>query len=78
MLRPTEQTTSTLQLVATDMSDIMENLDTRELHLDDGQYDTPDTNHTGRRVCVCVCVCVCVKCAMCVCVCCWCTNKRLY
>ncbi|XP_067107933.1 phospholipase D1 [Osmerus mordax] len=49
MQRPTEQTTSTLQLVATDMSDIMENLDTRELDLEDGQYDTPDTNHTEAR-----------------------------
>ncbi|KAM4606675.1 phospholipase D1 isoform 1-T2 [Polymixia lowei] len=43
MLR-SEPTSSTLQLVATDMSDIMDKLDTRELDLGDGEYDTTDTS----------------------------------
>uniref|UniRef100_A0A8C7LBX0 Phospholipase n=1 Tax=Oncorhynchus kisutch TaxID=8019 RepID=A0A8C7LBX0_ONCKI len=42
MLRQSEPTNSTLHLVATDMSEIMENLDTRELYLGDGEYDTTD------------------------------------
>uniref|UniRef100_A0A3B3TH81 Phospholipase n=1 Tax=Paramormyrops kingsleyae TaxID=1676925 RepID=A0A3B3TH81_9TELE len=37
MLRPAESTTSTLRLVATDMTEIMENLDTRELAFGDGE-----------------------------------------
>ncbi|KAM7369580.1 hypothetical protein PAMP_010897 [Pampus punctatissimus] len=44
MLRQTEPTSSTLQLVANDMTGIMETLDTRELDLGDGAYDTTDTN----------------------------------
>ncbi|KAM6977321.1 phospholipase D1 [Aplochiton taeniatus] len=50
MLRSTEPTSSTLQLVASDMTDIMENLDTRELDLGDGEYDTTDTKPTGERL----------------------------
>nr|XP_046148657.1 phospholipase D1-like isoform X1 [Oncorhynchus gorbuscha]XP_046148658.1 phospholipase D1-like isoform X1 [Oncorhynchus gorbuscha] len=42
MLRQSEPTNSTLHLVATDMSEIMENLDTRELYLGDGEYNTTD------------------------------------
>uniref|UniRef100_A0A8C7XPW3 Phospholipase n=1 Tax=Oryzias sinensis TaxID=183150 RepID=A0A8C7XPW3_9TELE len=42
MLRQPEQTSSTLQLVASDMTGIMENLDTRELALGDGDYDLAD------------------------------------
>uniref|UniRef100_A0A4W6G1S2 Phospholipase n=1 Tax=Lates calcarifer TaxID=8187 RepID=A0A4W6G1S2_LATCA len=41
-----EQTSSTLQLVANDMTNIMEKLDTRELDLGDGEYDTTDTSST--------------------------------
>uniref|UniRef100_A0A8K9WZD3 Phospholipase n=1 Tax=Oncorhynchus mykiss TaxID=8022 RepID=A0A8K9WZD3_ONCMY len=52
MLRQSEPTNSTLHLVATDMSEIMENLDTRELYLGDGEYDTTDFKLPG-RVCVC-------------------------
>ncbi|XP_031604633.1 phospholipase D1 isoform X1 [Oreochromis aureus] len=44
MLRQVEPSSSTLQLVASDMSDIMDNLDTRDLDLGDGDYDTTDTN----------------------------------
>uniref|UniRef100_A0A3Q3X6M6 Phospholipase n=1 Tax=Mola mola TaxID=94237 RepID=A0A3Q3X6M6_MOLML len=40
-------TSSTLQLVANDMTDIMEKLDTHELDLDDGLYDTVDASTTG-------------------------------
>lgn len=58
MLRQSEPTNSTLHLVATDMSEIMENLDTRELYLGDGEYDTTDFKLPG-RVCVCTCECVC-------------------
>ncbi|KAG7274081.1 hypothetical protein CRUP_028788 [Coryphaenoides rupestris] len=47
MLRHSEPTTSTLHLVATDMSDIMETLDTRELDLGDGDYDTVDGHVAG-------------------------------
>uniref|UniRef100_A0A4W6FZS3 Phospholipase n=1 Tax=Lates calcarifer TaxID=8187 RepID=A0A4W6FZS3_LATCA len=42
-----EQTSSTLQLVANDMTNIMEKLDTRELDLGDGEYDTTDTSSTA-------------------------------
>ncbi|XP_041824546.1 phospholipase D1 [Melanotaenia boesemani] len=44
MLRQSEPTSSTLQLVANDMTGIMEKLDTRELDLGDGEYDTTDIN----------------------------------
>ncbi|XP_047193847.1 phospholipase D1 isoform X2 [Hippoglossus stenolepis] len=44
MLQHSEPTSSTLQLVANDMTEIMETLDTRELDLEDGEYDTADTN----------------------------------
>uniref|UniRef100_A0A3P8S2Y7 Phospholipase n=1 Tax=Amphiprion percula TaxID=161767 RepID=A0A3P8S2Y7_AMPPE len=40
-------TSSTLQLVANDMTGIMEKLDTRELDLGDGEYDTTDTTAPG-------------------------------
>uniref|UniRef100_H3CG40 Phospholipase D1b n=1 Tax=Tetraodon nigroviridis TaxID=99883 RepID=H3CG40_TETNG len=43
MLKQSEPTSSTLQLVASDMSGIMEKLDTHELDLDDGEYDATDT-----------------------------------
>ncbi|CAB1435831.1 unnamed protein product, partial [Pleuronectes platessa] len=43
MLQHSDPTSSTLQLVANDMTDIMETLDTRELDLEDGEYDTTDT-----------------------------------
>lgn len=42
-----DPTSSTLQLVANDMSGIMEKLDTRELDLEDGEYDTADANVPG-------------------------------
>ncbi|KAJ8279282.1 hypothetical protein COCON_G00063480 [Conger conger] len=51
MLRQSEPTNSTLQLVATDMTDIMENLDTRELDFGDGDevdYDGNDPNQDQR------------------------------
>lgn len=54
MLRPAESTTSTLRLVATDMTEIMENLDTRELAFGDGEeaeIDNSDCGHTGEHVC---------------------------
>ncbi|KTG04377.1 hypothetical protein cypCar_00009133 [Cyprinus carpio] len=46
MLRQQEPTISTLHLVANDMSDIMENLDTRELDIGDGEeeFDGQDPN----------------------------------
>ncbi|KAG8009660.1 Phospholipase D1, partial [Nibea albiflora] len=47
MLRQSEPTSSTLQLVANDMSGIMEKLDTRELDLGDGEYDTTDASTAG-------------------------------
>lgn len=44
MLRPSEPgTSSTLELVASDMTDIMERLDTRELDIGDGEFDSVDT-----------------------------------
>lgn len=51
MLRQSEPTTSTLHLVANDMTGIMEKLDTRELDLEDGEYDTTDGSASG--VCAC-------------------------
>ncbi|XP_035527480.1 LOW QUALITY PROTEIN: phospholipase D1-like [Morone saxatilis] len=50
MLRQSEPTSSTLQLVANDMTGIMEKLDTRELHLEDGEYDTTDANVPAERL----------------------------
>lgn len=47
MLKQTEPTSSTLQLVASDMTGIMDQLDTRELDLEDGEYDTADTDIAG-------------------------------
>lgn len=47
MLRPSQPTTSTLQLVANDMTGIMDKLDTHELDLDDGEYDTGDVGAAG-------------------------------
>lgn len=47
MLQPADATSSTLQLVANDMTDIMEKLDSRELDLGDGDYDTTDANVTS-------------------------------
>lgn len=51
MLRQQEPTVSTLHLVANDMTDIMENLDTRELEIGDGEeeFDGRDPNSTGKR-----------------------------
>lgn len=51
MLKPSEPTSSTLQLVASDMTEIMETLDTRELDLEDGEYDTADGNAPGACRC---------------------------
>ncbi|XP_071399257.1 phospholipase D1-like, partial [Centroberyx affinis] len=50
MLRQSEPTSSTLHLVAADMTDIMEKLDTRELDLGDGEYDTADANLPEERL----------------------------
>ncbi|XP_022623455.1 phospholipase D1-like [Seriola dumerili] len=50
MLRQSEPTSSTLQLVANDMTGIMETLDTRELDLGDGEYDTTDTSTPEARL----------------------------
>lgn len=47
MLKQSEPTSSTLQLVASDMTGIMDQLDTRELDLEDGEYDTTDPGATG-------------------------------
>lgn len=47
MLKQSEPTSSTLQLVASDMTGIMEKLDTRELDLEDGEYDAADGNAPG-------------------------------
>ncbi|KAJ8387181.1 hypothetical protein AAFF_G00159930 [Aldrovandia affinis] len=52
MLRPSEPTNSTLHLVATDMTEIMENLDTRELDFGDGDevdYGN-DSSHLDLRI----------------------------
>ncbi|XP_047468224.1 phospholipase D1 isoform X2 [Mugil cephalus] len=48
MLRQSEPTSSTLQLVASDMTSIMEKLDPRELQFDDGDYDTTDGSVSDR------------------------------
>ncbi|XDV47648.1 hypothetical protein PO909_017223 [Leuciscus waleckii] len=52
MLRQQEPTVSTLHLVANDMTDIMENLDTRELDIGDGEeeFDGRDPNSTENRI----------------------------
>ncbi|XP_022060280.1 phospholipase D1 isoform X1 [Acanthochromis polyacanthus] len=50
MLGQSEPTSSTLQLVANDMTGIMEKLDTRELDLGDGEYDTTDTAAPEERL----------------------------
>ncbi|XP_042256007.1 phospholipase D1 [Thunnus maccoyii] len=50
MLRHSEPTSSTLQLVANDMTGIMETLDTRELDLGDGEYNTTDANVPRERL----------------------------
>ncbi|XP_061569615.1 phospholipase D1 [Cololabis saira] len=50
MLRQTEPSSSTLQLVANDMTGIMEKLDTRELDLGDGEYDTTDAGPPAERL----------------------------
>ncbi|KAG9283456.1 phospholipase D1-like [Astyanax mexicanus] len=52
MLRPQEPTSSTLHLVATDMTEIMENLDTRELDIGDGEevFDGQDANNSDSRI----------------------------
>ncbi|XP_073686684.1 phospholipase D1-like [Garra rufa] len=52
MLRQQEPTVSTLHLVANDMTDIMENLDTRELDMGDGEveFDGQDPNSAEHRV----------------------------
>ncbi|XP_071760505.1 phospholipase D1 isoform X1 [Centroberyx gerrardi] len=50
MLRQSEPTSSTLHLVAADMTGIMEKLDTRELDLGDGEYDTADGNLPEERL----------------------------
>lgn len=44
-------TASTLHLVASDMTDIMENLDTRELDIGDGEdvFEGPGANSAGER-----------------------------
>ncbi|KAM3860602.1 phospholipase D1-like [Diretmus argenteus] len=49
MLR-SEPTSSTLQLVAADMTEIMDKLDSRELDLADGEYDTTDANLPEERL----------------------------
>ncbi|KAK2859867.1 hypothetical protein Q5P01_004487 [Channa striata] len=49
MLRQ-DPTSSTLQLVANDMTGIMEKLDTRELDLGDGEYDTTDTGAAAEHL----------------------------
>lgn len=51
MLQQDVSTASTLQLVAADMTDIMENLDTRELDIGDGEdvFEGPGANSAGER-----------------------------
>ncbi|KAL1006578.1 hypothetical protein UPYG_G00074020 [Umbra pygmaea] len=49
MLHQNKTTGSTLHLVAADMSEIMENLDTRELDLSYGEYDTTDSKLPEER-----------------------------
>ncbi|XP_010786413.1 phospholipase D1-like isoform X1 [Notothenia coriiceps] len=50
MLRQSEPTSSTLQLVANDMTGIMDKLDDRELDLEDGEFDTPDAHLSAERL----------------------------
>ncbi|XP_069562982.1 phospholipase D1 isoform X2 [Brachyistius frenatus] len=52
MLRQSEPNSSTLHLVANDMVDMMEKLDTRELDFDlgDGEYDTTDATAPAERL----------------------------
>ncbi|KAK5898012.1 hypothetical protein CgunFtcFv8_015466 [Champsocephalus gunnari] len=50
MLRQSEPTSSTLQLVANDMTGIMDKLDGRELDLEDGEYDTTDSHLSAERL----------------------------
>ncbi|XP_037550104.1 phospholipase D1 [Nematolebias whitei] len=50
MLQQTDATSSTLQLVATDMTGIMEKLDTSELDLGDHEYDMNDGAKPGDRL----------------------------
>uniref|UniRef100_A0A672HGB5 Phospholipase n=1 Tax=Salarias fasciatus TaxID=181472 RepID=A0A672HGB5_SALFA len=50
MLHPSQPSSSTLQLVANDMTTIMDRLDTRELDLGDGDYDTTDTVASTERL----------------------------
>nr|XP_040023762.1 phospholipase D1-like [Gasterosteus aculeatus aculeatus] len=50
MLRQSEPTSSTLQLVANDLTGIMETLDSRELDLEDGEYDTTDAHGSAERL----------------------------
>ncbi|MED6241374.1 hypothetical protein ATANTOWER_012002 [Ataeniobius toweri] len=42
MLQQSEPTSSTLHLVASDMTSIMEELDTKDLYVGDGEFDTTD------------------------------------
>uniref|UniRef100_A0AAY5EQV4 Phospholipase n=1 Tax=Electrophorus electricus TaxID=8005 RepID=A0AAY5EQV4_ELEEL len=51
MLKQTDPTASTLHLVAADMTEIMEKLDTRELDIGDGEdvFDGHDASGPGRR-----------------------------
>ncbi|XP_053198145.1 LOW QUALITY PROTEIN: phospholipase D1 [Scomber japonicus] len=50
MLHQSDPTSSTLQLVANDMTGIMETLDTRELDLEDGEYNTTDSGVPAQRL----------------------------
>ncbi|MCI4391684.1 hypothetical protein PGIGA_G00137210 [Pangasianodon gigas] len=52
MMQQDIATASTLQLVASDMTDIMENLDTRELDIGDGEdvFEGPGANSAGARI----------------------------
>lgn len=56
-----DPTSSTLQLVASDMTGIMEKLDTRELDLGDGEYDTTDCSPGVCSTCAAECVCLLVR-----------------
>ncbi|KAI7792627.1 phospholipase D1 [Triplophysa rosa] len=52
MLRQQDPTVSTLHLVANDMTDIMENLDTRELDISDGEEEFDGQDPTGAENCI--------------------------
>uniref|UniRef100_A0A3Q3R1V6 Phospholipase n=1 Tax=Monopterus albus TaxID=43700 RepID=A0A3Q3R1V6_MONAL len=52
MLHQSDPTSSTLHLVANDMTGIMEKLDTRELDLGEGEYDMTDTSAFGVSDCL--------------------------